>query len=189
MGAVIRTCLRVRIVRRPNAVTWAGIISLSVCLTAGATLSLTLGQDEREEAKTEYQPIAEQPDCGAKSLYVVCKWCGKTVGLAELRDMVGTGSEGTTMLRLKLAAERLGLRAEGVKIAYADLLRQLRQKNGVAILHVRNTHFIAAAVSRGSDRSGQLEIIDPALGPAMVKDRDLVKTYGWDGCALIVCAP
>lgn len=65
-----------------------------------------------------------QEECGAASLATVAKYYGRTFALNRVREAVGTGSRGTTLLGLRRGAETLGFHARQVQ-ATPDLLKKL----------------------------------------------------------------
>jgi hypothetical protein len=58
-----------------------------------------------------------QEDCGAACLATVAKHYGRIFSINHIREAVGTGQLGTTMLGLKQGAEALSFYSRGVKAA------------------------------------------------------------------------
>ncbi len=56
-----------------------------------------------------------EEDCGAACLASIAKHYGRTFTLNRIREAVGTGQSGTTLLGLKRGAETLGFNARPVK--------------------------------------------------------------------------
>ena len=52
-------------------------------------------------------------DCGAAALATIARHYGRPIRLSELREMVGTGRGGTSLLAMMQAAEMLGFSAKG----------------------------------------------------------------------------
>lgn len=62
----------------------------------------------------KYQSVLQQgeEDCGAACLATVAKHYGRTFTLNHVREVVGTGQQGTNLLGLKRGAEALGFNAQ-----------------------------------------------------------------------------
>jgi ABC-type bacteriocin/lantibiotic exporter with double-glycine peptidase domain len=84
----------------------------------------------------KYQSVLQhsEEDCGAASLATVSKHYGRTFALNRVREAVGTGSRGTTLLGLRRGAETLGFHARQVQ-ATAQLLEKLNEVPLPAIIH------------------------------------------------------
>jgi ABC-type bacteriocin/lantibiotic exporter with double-glycine peptidase domain len=67
-----------------------------------------------------------EEDCGAACLATIAKYYGRTFNLARVREAVGTGSKGTTLLGLRRGAEGLGFNAQSVK-ATEDLIDNIQE--------------------------------------------------------------
>ena len=86
---------------------------------AGRTLNTVL----RSLLKRRY-PVVRQydrTDCGPAALLSVLKFWGGDASLVAVRELALTDTNGTTLLALLRAAERLGLRASGASGEYDDL--------------------------------------------------------------------
>ncbi len=84
----------------------------------------------------------DQSDCGVACLYSALGYHGSSVSLERLRELSGTNKQGTTLLGLMQAANKLGLEAEGFQ---ADL-PSLKACTDLCILHIikdeRLQHYI-----------------------------------------------
>ena len=69
--------------------------------------------------------------CGLACLSMICKYYGGNVPQTQLVKISGTSTTGTTMLGLYQAANKIGLKAEGLE----GTLEELRQLKHPAILH------------------------------------------------------
>jgi ABC-type bacteriocin/lantibiotic exporter with double-glycine peptidase domain len=122
-------------------------------------------------------------DCGAKSLYIICKARGITTSVEELRRLTRTTDEGTSMLDLKHASGALGFRAEPYELSFESLRRHLAIPGNYAILHANSKHFFPAVRSSGS----KVRVLDPAIGIEEVDERMLRSSrYRWEGKALLL---
>ncbi len=60
---------------------------------------------------------ADHKDCGPTCLKIIAKYYGKTINIQELRDFSETTREGSNLLFLSDAAEKIGFRTLGVKLS------------------------------------------------------------------------
>jgi ABC-type bacteriocin/lantibiotic exporter with double-glycine peptidase domain len=78
-----------------------------------------------------YQTVLQhsEEDCGAACLATVAKYYGRTLAISRMREAVGTGSRGTSLLGLSRGAETLGFNTRQVK-ATPEFLDQLNRLVG-----------------------------------------------------------
>ncbi|QIH37282.1 peptidase domain-containing ABC transporter [Sphingobacterium sp. DR205] len=81
---------------------------------------------------------ANEMDCGATCLRIICKYFGMVVSATKLRDLCFTTNRGVNMLGIAEAAEELGLAPEAIQLP-VDELDQVRLP---AILHWKQNHFV-----------------------------------------------
>lgn len=99
----------------------------------------------------------DETDCGAASLAMVCRYFGRPVSLARIRQLVHTGIDGTSLSALTRAADALGLAARSVKASP----RTLAEMPLPAIVHWQGNHWV---VLYDVD-DGHVRVADPGLGP------------------------
>lgn len=109
----------------------------------------------------KYQCILQhsEEDCGAACLASVAKHHGRTISLNRVREAVGTGQLGTTLLGLRRGAEALGLNARAVRSS-SELLDRISEVPLPAIIHWKGYHWVVLYGQRGK----KYAIADPALG-------------------------
>jgi ATP-binding cassette subfamily B protein len=95
-------------------------------------------------------------DCGAACLAMICRYFGRAVSLARIRQLVHTSLDGTSLRALCTAATELGLAARAVK-GERD---QLAQMPLPAIVHWRGNHWVVLYEVTAT----HVRIADPALG-------------------------
>ena len=95
-------------------------------------------------------------DCGASSLAIVCRYYGKAISLARIRQLVHTGLDGASLKAICEGANELGLAARAVKASPAGL----DQMPLPAIVHWDGNHWV---VLYDVDDS-HVKISDPAVG-------------------------
>ena len=123
-----------------------------------------------------------ETDCGAACLGAICQHYGRTLTLNRLREAVGTGQLGTTLLGLKRGATSLGLNARSVR-ASANIIDNLKSAPLPAIIHWQGHHWV---VLYGQRRSKYV-IADPAVGIRYISRQELVE--GWRDLVLLLLEP
>lgn len=115
-------------------------------------------------------------DCGPTCLKMVAKHYGKNISLQTLRNESQFSKEGVSLLGIAEAAEKIGFRAQGVKLTYKQLKEEA---NKPAILHWKQNHFIVAHPKSFPKRrtlKNNIEIADPATGLIELSEQDF-KTH------------
>ena len=137
-----------------------------------------LGWRGRGRRMTPVQQL-EWSDCGAASLAMVLGYHGRPVRLDEVRDVTGSGRDGTSARAILRAAEWFGLRGRGLSLS-VDALVYLPP---ASILHWELDHFVVfERVTRQGKQRG-VDIVDPAVGRRFVPMEQLRRTFS--GVALV----
>jgi ABC-type bacteriocin/lantibiotic exporter with double-glycine peptidase domain len=89
-----------------------------------------------------------EEDCGAACLATVAKSYGRIFAISRVREAVGTGQLGTTLLGLRRGAETLGFNARSVK-ATPQLLDRLNEAPLPAIIHWNGYHWVVLYGRKG----------------------------------------
>ena len=98
----------------------------------------------------------DEMDCGAASLGMICRYFGRKVSLARIRQLCHTATDGTSLKAISRAATELGLAARALKVS----LRNLSLMPLPAIIHWEGNHWIVLY-----DVDEQFtRVADPALG-------------------------
>lgn len=127
------------------------------------------------------QQYAEE-DCGAACLATVALAHGIRVPLSEVREAVGTGAGGTTLLGLRRGAEALGFHARAVRADLA-LLDHLNTIPLPVICHWKGNHWV---VLHGCRRQ-RFVVADPAVGLRQI-DRE-AWLEGWSNRVMLLLEP
>lgn len=130
----------------------------------------------------KYQVVLQQSeeDCGAACLASIAKYYGQIFTINRLRELVGTGQQGTTLLGLKQGAEAIGFNARSVRAA-PEILDQLDGAPLPAIIHWQGYHWVVLYGKRGN----KFAIADPAAGIRYISREELAS--GWmDGICLLL---
>ncbi|MEW4526286.1 peptidase domain-containing ABC transporter [Maioricimonas sp. JC845] len=122
----------------------------------------------------------EQSDCGAAALATVALHHRQRVGLHALRDLAGTDQEGTNLLGLAEAAERLGFVAHAVHATPAALTEVPLP----AIAHTVTESGIAHFVVLFRVGRRKVTIGDPAVGVKTVSRKTFESE--WTGNMLLL---
>jgi ATP-binding cassette, subfamily C, bacterial len=123
-----------------------------------------------------------EEDCGAACLAMVAKHHGRIFTITRVREAVGTGQLGTTLLGLRRGAQGLGLHARSGK-ATPDLLDNLGKIPLPAIIHWKGIHWV---VLYGKQR-GRYVVADPALGVRYLSREKL--SQAWANGTMLLLVP
>jgi len=98
----------------------------------------------------------DEMDCGVAALAMVCRYFGRAVGQARIRQLAYTSTDGTSLRGLCRAAEELGLAARSVKAS----THNLPEMPLPAIIHWEGNHWV---VLYDVDET-HVRVADPAVG-------------------------
>ncbi len=132
----------------------------------------------------KYQSVLQhsEEDCGAASLATIALHYGRTFAIGRVREAVGTGSRGTSLLGLSRGAETLGFNARQVK-ASPQILDSLHKISLPAIIHWKGYHWV---VLYGQKRKKYV-IADPGIGIRYLTREELTK--GWGNGVMLLLTP
>ena len=99
---------------------------------------------------------ADSKDCGATCIKIMAKYYGKIIKIQELRDYSETNRDGSNLLMLSDAAEKIGFRTLGIKVNCA----KLEEVPLPCILHWNKMHFVVLYKIKNK----KYFISDPAIG-------------------------
>ncbi len=95
-------------------------------------------------------------DCGAAALGMVCRYFGRPVSLTRIREVVGTGYDGTSLSGLCDGARAIGLAARAVKVSSSNV----DDMPLPAVCHIDGNHWVVLY-----DLDGQTAFVaDPGAG-------------------------
>ncbi|MEH1931707.1 peptidase domain-containing ABC transporter [Nostoc sp.] len=131
-----------------------------------------------------YQSVLQhsEEDCGAACLATIAKHYGRTFAISRIREVVGTGSRGTSLLGLSRGAETLGFNTRQVK-ASAQLLDQLNKAPLPAIIHWKGYHWVVLYGQKGK----KYVIADPGVGIRYLTREELLE--GWGNGIMLLLTP
>jgi ATP-binding cassette, subfamily C, bacterial len=122
-----------------------------------------------------------QEDCGAACLATIAKHYGRIFSVNHIREAVGTGQLGTTMLGLKQGAETLSFHTRGVKA-----LLEIVDRGELplpAIINWKGYHWVVLYGKRGR----KYVIADPGVGIRYLSRKEL--TQGWTNGFMLLLEP
>lgn len=100
--------------------------------------------------------------CGPTCLRMVAKYhYDRDYSFEFMRDLAENGMDGTTMLGLSQAAEKIGFRTLGVKVTLQKLIDDAPLP---CILHWDQHHYVVLYSIQDSTKGKRYYIADPALG-------------------------
>jgi ABC-type bacteriocin/lantibiotic exporter with double-glycine peptidase domain len=123
-----------------------------------------------------------EEDCGAASIATIAKYYGRTFALSRVREAVGTGARGTSLLGLKRGAETLGFNVRQVR-ANDQLIDRLNEIPLPAIIHWKGNHWVVLYGKKGS----KYIIADPAIGIRRLTLQELIA--GWQNGLMLLLVP
>jgi subfamily B ATP-binding cassette protein HlyB/CyaB len=118
---------------------------------------------------------AEEMDCGAACLAMLCRHHGINIALGKLRELANVTTQGATLDSLARAGEALGFGARGVQCTYDALL-------GFElpfIVHWEGYHYVVIY----GVAPGQVWMADPAVGFRKMSVEEFER--GWSGTCLV----
>jgi subfamily B ATP-binding cassette protein HlyB/CyaB len=118
---------------------------------------------------------AEEMDCGAACLAMICKHHGITASLIQLRELANVDREGASLASLAKAGERLGFAVRGIESTFPSLI----DLEPPFIAHWQGYHYI---VVYGVSPSA-VWVADPAAGFKKMTPAEFER--GWTGACLL----
>lgn len=125
-------------------------------------------------AKFPFTSQLDAMDCGPACLRMVAKYHGKAYGLQKLRELSHITREGVSLLGISDAAESIGFRSMGVKIAFEKLAHDVPLP---CIVHWKQRHFVVVYDIKGKKGKEIIKVADPAHGLVNYTKEEFLK--GW----------
>lgn len=136
------------------------------------------------QKSAKYHVIMQQneEDCGPACLASIAKFYGRIFTINRLRDAVGTGQTGTTLLGLKQGAESVGFNVRTVR-ASPDILKDLDTIPLPAIIHWQGYHWVVFYGKQGK----KFVIADPGVGLLYLTEKELLSA--WTNGVMLLLEP
>jgi ATP-binding cassette, subfamily B, bacterial len=122
-------------------------------------------------------PFFLQPDamdCGPTCLRMIAKYYGKSYSLQDLRSVSHTTREGSSLLGLSEAAELIGFKTLGVKVAYDKLKDEVPFP---CIAHWNQQHFVVIY----EIKKNTITVADPGHGLLKYSKEEFMRSWVSDG--------
>ncbi|MBD2503113.1 peptidase domain-containing ABC transporter [Anabaena azotica] len=123
-----------------------------------------------------------QEDCGAACIAAIAKYYGRNLTLSRIREVVGTGQFGTTLLGLQRGAQTLGFKAHSVKTS-PELFHRINEAPLPAIIHWKGNHWVILYGKKGKN----YVVADPAVGIRYLSQKEL--SEGWKDLLMLLLEP
>lgn len=123
-----------------------------------------------------------QEDCGAACLASIAQHHHKTFTLSRIREAIGTGQLGTTLLGLRRGSELLGFSTRSA-VASQEILPHLTQLPLPAIIHWKGKHWVLLYGQQGK----KYVVGDPAVGLRYLSQDELMQ--GWNDGVILLLQP
>lgn len=123
-----------------------------------------------------------EEDCGAACLATIAKYYGRNFTLNHIREVVGTGQLGTTLLGLRRGTEAMGFYARSGK-ASGDILQQLDKVPLPAIIHWQGYHWVVFYGKKGR----KYVVADPGVGMRYLSRQEFAE--GWKNGVMLLLKP
>jgi ABC-type bacteriocin/lantibiotic exporter with double-glycine peptidase domain len=125
-----------------------------------------------------------EEDCGAACVATIARYYGKSLPLPVVREAVGTGVNGTTLLGLRRGADALGFNCRAVRAEKKEeIFQDLSRIELPAIVHWRGDHWV---VFYGVYRNKAV-IADPAVGIRRLSRQEFLDD--WTNGVLLLLDP
>ena len=98
----------------------------------------------------------EAKDCGPTCIKIIAKYYGKTINTQELRQLSETTRAGSSLMGISDAAESIGFRSLGLKLAFT----KLKEAPLPCIIHWNKNHYVVLYKIKNNN----IYISDPAHG-------------------------
>ena len=112
---------------------------------------------------------ADSKDCGPTCLKISAKFYGKVLNIQTLRTLSETNRDGSNLLFLSDAAEKIGFRSLGVKLD----LNKLQEAPLPCILHWNKEHYVVLY----KIKKNKYYISDPAIGLIEYSKEEFLKFW------------
>jgi len=112
-------------------------------------------------------------DCGPTCLRMISKFYGRSYPVQELRQLSFTTRQGSSMLGLSAAAEKIGFRTLGVKVPFDKISSEAPLP---CIAHWNHQHFVVIR----KVKKNKVYVADPAYGMLTYSKQEFLKSWQSD---------
>jgi ATP-binding cassette, subfamily C, bacterial len=132
--------------------------------------------------KYHYVQQLGEEDCGAACLASVARHHGAKLSISRIREIVGTGQQGTNLWGLQQGATDLGFNPRPVK-ASPEVLNRINEAPLPAIIHWQGNHWVVLYGKQGQ----RYVVVDPAIGVRRLSETELAD--GWNDWVMLLLEP
>jgi ABC-type bacteriocin/lantibiotic exporter with double-glycine peptidase domain/CRP-like cAMP-binding protein len=118
----------------------------------------------------------DSTEAGATSLAMICRYYGRKVSLAHVREVVHTSVDGTSLSGISQGAEALGFKVSAAKVS-EDRLDSMPLP---AMMHLTNNHWVVLV----HIDARHAWVVDPARGRRRLERAEL--EANWSGYAALI---
>ncbi len=111
----------------------------------------------------------EAKDCGPTCVKIIAKHYGKIINTQELRNLSETTREGSSLLGLSEAVEKMGFRSLGVKLDF----NKLKEAPLPCIVHWNKNHYIVVY----KIKKNKIYVSDPAIGLINYTQKEFIQHW------------
>ena len=111
----------------------------------------------------------EGKDCGPTCIKIIAKHYGKVINTQQLRTLSETTREGSSLLGLSEAAEKIGFRTLGVKLSFDKLVEAVLPY----VVHWNNEHYVVVY----KIKKNTIHVSDPAHGLISYTKKEFIKCW------------
>ena len=123
-----------------------------------------------------------EEDCGAACLASIARHHGLKMSLRRIRELVGTGQQGTNLWGLQQGANKLGFNTRPVKISL-DVLNRIHEVPLPALIHWKGNHWVVLYGKQGNC----FVVVDPGIGVRRLSAKELAE--GWTDWVMLLLEP
>jgi len=104
----------------------------------------------------------EKKDCAIAALSMIIMYHKGYIPMNELKDLINTTNEGTSMYNILIAAKKIGLDSKGIKGIFTNLTKDMLPCIAHVIINEKYYHFIV--IYEINFLKKRLIVADPAIG-------------------------
>jgi ATP-binding cassette subfamily C protein len=124
-----------------------------------------------------------EEDCAAACLASISKHYGRIFSINSIREAIGTGRLGTTLLGMRRGADSLGFYARSVVVKSSQFFKHIQEIPLPAIIHWQGNHWVVLY----KKVRNKYVIGDPSLGVRYLSEEEL--SENWNNGVMLILEP
>lgn len=129
---------------------------------------------KNKDRKFPFYKQADSKDCGPTCIRIISKYYGKDIGMSRLRNLAQTTREGSSLLNLSEACEKIGFRTIGVRTDFETLMEDVPFP---AIILWNKNHFVVIYKVKKTKKETFIYLSDPSFGLITLKKHEFLKHW------------